>query len=175
MNNISLVLALAWLWPSPNLQSAPLPHQCTRNCTTSQDGLSLISFYEGYSPFIYKDVAGYPTIGNGHLIKPGEHFKEPLMGDDATNLLKSDLRATERGVNHVVSVPLWQHQFDALADFAFNLGVGTLQRNVGKLINAQKYNEGCERMRLYNKARGKIFAGLTSRRAADARLCLKTP
>jgi hypothetical protein len=48
------------------------PELCVDNCAVSDAGLALVKHFEGYSPTVYEDAAGYPTIGFGHLIKPGE-------------------------------------------------------------------------------------------------------
>jgi lysozyme len=36
--------------------------------------MQFIEKHEGYSGTVYKDSAGNPTIGYGHLIKDGEDF-----------------------------------------------------------------------------------------------------
>ena len=41
-----------------------------RNITSN--GLKLIKRLEGFSPTIYLDAVGLPTVGYGHLIKPHE-------------------------------------------------------------------------------------------------------
>ena len=49
-----------------------------------------------------------PTIGFGHLIKPGERFKEPLLGDAAERLLLHDVKPKAAAVNAQVLEPLFQ-------------------------------------------------------------------
>jgi lysozyme len=51
-----------------------------------------LKHFEGYSPIVYEDAAGYPTIGFGHLLKPGEKIEEPLLGDAAERLLQDDVK-----------------------------------------------------------------------------------
>lgn len=38
----------------------------------TKQGLNLIKQFEGFEPEIYLDAAGLPTIGYGHLLRPGE-------------------------------------------------------------------------------------------------------
>ncbi len=146
---------------------------CLHDCRESEEGTQLIRSFEGYFPFIYYDVAGYPTLGFGHMVKPGEHFQEPLMGPDAEKLLRSDIAPAERGVNRYVAIDLLQPQFDAATSFAFNLGVGTLYRSsLLRVINAK----GCPKQQflLYDKARVNgsliIVKGLHRRRVAESNL-----
>ena len=79
----------------------------------SQAGLNFIAGYEGYSATTYKDVAGLPTIGYGHLIKSGESFGT-LSKNAALQLLRKDASFAVNAVNKYVKVPLSQNQFDAL-------------------------------------------------------------
>jgi hypothetical protein len=68
------------------------PVPCHGNCEVSEDGRALIKNFEGYSPFRYRDSAGYWTIGVGHLIKSGERIPEPLLGEAAERLLQQDIK-----------------------------------------------------------------------------------
>jgi lysozyme len=86
------------------------PEPCLGNCQPSPAAVGVIKHFEGYSPIIYKDAAGYPTIGFGHLIKPGERIEEPLLGKAAERLLLQDIRSKAAAVNARVSVPLFQGQ-----------------------------------------------------------------
>lgn len=169
------VLALAaWLGISPPPPSPSLP--CERPCELSDWGLALIKSFEGFSPFIYLDVAGLRTIGYGHLILKHEKFKEPLLGHEAEALLKRDAKPAERGVNRLARVSLRQGQFDALASFVFNLGVGRLEKSSRLLpaVNDNRHKDVPPAILQFNKARvnGKLVPvrGLTIRREAEGKL-----
>ena len=43
----------------------------------SQHGLSLLEQWEGFKLQVYKDSAGLPTIGVGHLLTKSELAREP--------------------------------------------------------------------------------------------------
>ncbi|MDP3013624.1 MAG: lysozyme, partial [Candidatus Subteraquimicrobiales bacterium] len=73
----------------------------------SQAGLNFIAGYEGFSATTYKDVAGLPTIGYGHLIKSGESFGT-LSNDAALKLLRKDASFAVNAVNKYVKVSLTQ-------------------------------------------------------------------
>ncbi len=112
----------------------------------SENGVDFIKRHEapGGNPVLYSypDQGGVLTIGFGHTgadVVPGM----TIMPSWAGQLLINDLQSTISGVNSCVKVPLNQNQFDALCDFAFNEGVGALERstllrmlNAGTLIGA---------------------------------------
>ena len=143
-----------------------------RPCRVSPAGIGLIQHFEGYSPFVYEDVAGKKTIGFGHLILPGERFREPMLPKEATRLLEKDVGRTVSGVNRAVRVTLRQGQADSLHSFAFNLGTGALQSStlLGR-VNAGRHADVPGQFLRWNKARvdGVLqpVRGLTRRREAE--------
>jgi lysozyme len=162
-----LLLALGFL-TSPMEQP---PEPCIDTCTISDAGLALVKHFEGYSPVRYQDAAGYPTIGFGYLIKPGEKIEVPLLGDAAENLLLQDIKPKAAAVNARVSVPLFQGQFDAVVSWTYNLGEGALKSSTMlKKINATRHDEVPGQMQRWNRAGGKVLKGLERRRAAEAAL-----
>jgi lysozyme len=67
-----------------------------------------------------------------------------------------------------------QNQFDALVCFAFNVGVaGMAGSSVIKAHNRGDKQAAARAYGLWNKAGGRVFAGLTRRRAAEAALYLE--
>lgn len=155
------------------LLAAPA-NECYKNCIPSDDGIRLISSFEGYSPFSYEDVVGVRTLGFGHAIKRGEHFKEPLLPPDAYTLLKSDANISGKAVNRSVGVPLRQTQFDAVNSFTFNLGAGSLAKSTMlKRINAKRHKDVPGEMLKWNKAGGEPVRGLTLRRETEGALYAK--
>lgn len=115
---------------------------CFKDCKTDSPGYNLIENFEGYRAFVYKDAVGIPTIGFGHVVRPGEQFRQPLMGPDALMLLKKDVAGTERAVNRLVQVELLTTQYDALMSFSYNLGTGTLHHStLLKKVNSAEHPE----------------------------------
>lgn len=142
----------------------------------SQSGINLIKEFEGLRLKKYKDAVGKLTIGYGHLVLPSERFDRPLTQSEAEDLLQSDLKIFEGGINQYVTVNINQNQFDALMSFAFNLGLANLKRStLLRLLNLGKYAEAADQFLRWNKAGGRVLPGLTRRRAAERDLFLKTP
>ncbi|KIS45497.1 lysozyme [Kosakonia radicincitans] len=138
---------------------------------TGAAGLTLIKSFEGLSLEKYRDAVGKWTIGYGHLILPNENFPQALSKVEAEDLLRADLGMTERGIHRLVTVDLNQNQFDALVAFAFNVGLGNLQNStLLRLLNQGQYQEAADQFPRWNKAGGKILAGLTRRRDAERAL-----
>jgi GH24 family phage-related lysozyme (muramidase) len=142
--------------------------------STGAGGLALIKSFEGLRLEKYKDAVGKWTIGYGHLILPDEKFPHAITEAEAEALLRTDLLMTERGVHKAVTVALNQNQFDALVAFTFNLGAGNLQSStLLKLLNQGEYAQAADQFLRWNKAGGKVLAGLTRRREAERALFLK--
>jgi lysozyme len=139
----------------------------------STKGLDFIKRHEGYRDKVYKDSAGYPTIGYGHLIKKGENFDKGITEQKAAELLSQDTKSVVDAVNAKVSSKLSQVKFDALVDFAFNLGAGNLGKstllkniNAGKDVTKENFTD-------WNRAGGKAVVGLTTRRTDEFNLFSK--
>lgn len=144
---------------------------CHDSCSISQAGIALIQNAEGYSPFVYKDAVGLPTVGYGHLLLPGEKIKEPLLPIDAQKLLEFDVQKKERKVNSLVVVTLNQAQYDALVSFTFNVGEGALSKStLLKRVNQKRHPEVPYEFHKWVYAKGKKLNGLVRRRAAEASL-----
>jgi lysozyme len=133
----------------------------------SDAGLNLIKQSEGFRRHVYNDVVGKPTIGYGHLIKPGENLVD-ITDDEATGLLRNDVAWAEQAVTRFVQVPLTQSQFDALVDFTFNLGAGALEGStLLKVLNGGDYEAAGNEFLKWTHAGGKIQPGLVTRRQAE--------
>lgn len=173
INRKSFLIAALLLFVPPIALPAfqQSPKACFRDCKIGSAGLILIKGAEGYSPFIYKDVAGIPTIGFGHALQPGEKMKTPLMGPDALALLERDIVSRTKQMNRVISVPLTSNQFDALTSFTYNLGVETFARStLLKKVNANQRAAVHPQFLRYDHAGGKTVRGLQVRREAEADL-----
>jgi len=140
----------------------------------SKNGLNLIEHYEGLRLFAYQDSIGLWTIGYGTTVYP--NGKRVAKGDactveQANDYIKHDVAKFEKGVNDLVHVPLNQNQFDALVSFAYNLGLGNLgSSTLLKLVNKSQFETAANEFQKWNKAGGKIVAGLTVRRQAESNL-----
>lgn len=142
----------------------------------SENGINLIKQFEGCRLTAYQDSVGVWTIGYG--------WTQPVDGkpvakgmvitqQKADDLLKQGIVQYENSVTNLVIVPLNQNQFDALVDFAYNLGVNALKEStLLKKLNAGDYAGAANEFTKWNKAGGKELAGLMRRREAEKSLFL---
>ena len=139
---------------------------------TSNRGLSLIVQFEGFRPDAYLDPVGIPTIGFGFI--RGVKMGDKMTLAEARDRLKREIVEYEQGVLAACTRKPNQNQFDAFVCFAFNVGVaGFKKSSVLKAHNRGDYQAAARAFGLWNKAGGKVFTGLTRRRAAEAALYLE--
>ena len=142
----------------------------------SQKGLDLIKRFEGLELKPYKCPAGIPTIGYGNTYYPsGAKVKltDPAITQIvAEALLKFLLGSYEKSVDSFCRDDINQNQFDALVSFAYNCGVNNLKSStLLKKVNANPNDPTIKAEFLkWNKASGRVLAGLTKRRQAEADL-----
>ena len=137
----------------------------------SATGMELLKRSEGFRSRVYRDVAGFPTIGYGHRLLHPESFPNGIDEPQAAEILASDVGETEQAVQRLVKVPLTQGQFDALVDFCFNLGAGRLASStLLKCLNASRYGDAVEQLLRWDHAEGHEIASLKARREAEAAL-----
>lgn len=139
----------------------------------TNNGLSLVKKFEGFSSQIYLDAAGLPTIGYGHLLRPGEAemFKGGISEAAGEALLIKDVGIAERAVLRLIDVPLTDGQFDALVSFTFNLGSGALQRStLRRKVNREEHDEVPAEFMRWVWAGGRKLRGLVRRREAEVAL-----
>ncbi|QXY99468.1 lysozyme [Enterobacter hormaechei] len=146
---------------------------------TSHKGIALIKGFEGCRLTAYPDpgTGGAPwTIGYGWTLPvDGKPVKPGMTIDQATadRLLKTGLVRYENDVLKIVKVKLTQNQFDALVSFAYNVGSRALSTStLLQKINAGDIKGAADEFPKWNKAGGKVMAGLTNRRKAERALFL---
>ena len=137
---------------------------------TSETGLNLIKSFEGVRLTAYRCPAGKWTIGYGHTkgVKKGMYISEEV----ATHFLIEDVQRVEPTINSYDDIYHWtQNEFDALASFAFNCGIGNLKKllKYGQRTKSQI----ADAILLYNKANGRELRGLVRRRKAERELFVK--
>lgn len=150
----------------------------------SENGLALLQQWEGFKLQVYKDSAGFPTIGVGHLITKAEQASGTILINGAAvqyaggltdqqtlDLLAQDVQPAEQAVNAGVTVTLNQNQFDALVSFTFNVGVGAFQSStLLKLLNQQQYDDVPAQLLRWTRAGGQVVQGLVNRRDNEIKL-----
>ncbi len=99
-----------------------------------EQAISFIKFHEGFCPSVYHCVAGYPTIGYGHVVQPGDNFPERISRDFADKLVRRDFDKSIKSALKY-SPHLKGHQLIAVAHFCFAKGPGRYQNsNLRKII-----------------------------------------
>jgi len=130
-------------------------------------GEELIKHFEGLYLEAYKCPAGVATIGWGHTA--GVKLGQKITKQQAQEIFENDMKVYEGYVNYYVKQTLTQNQFDALVSFTYNCGPGNLQ----KLIRNRTLEQIADALPLFNKANGKVLAGLVRRRKMEQELFLK--
>jgi lysozyme len=108
--------------------------------TVSEKGYSLTKQFEECRLTAYLDQACIPTIGWGTIVyTDGTKVKlgDTITQSQADNLLQWEVNEKTNGVNHLLQTEVNQNQFDALCDFAYNVGLGGLHGStLLRLVNA---------------------------------------
>jgi lysozyme len=116
--------------------------------------------WEGSRLVPYQDIAGYWTVGRGHKMQPTDpHVPITLAEQDA--LFVTDMLYASEGVARLVYMPVRQCQFDALCDFAFNLGLGALAGStLRKRVNGGYLTEAADEFAKWDKVKNPATGSL---------------
>ena len=147
----------------------------------SAAAIKMVKHHEGVRTRPYRCPALLWTVGVGHVIDPSHAavkyeerrslpipagWDRTLTMDEVDAILAQDLARFERGVARLCPAAVnHQGQFDALVSFAFNVGLGNLQRSSIRM----RYNRGdiegaADAFLMWTKAAGKVLTGLVKRR-----------
>ena len=158
------------------------------NMKTSANGLQFLKNEEGMVLHIYKDKAGLPTIGIGHLLTKFElashivningvpvSLTGGITEQQALDLLAQDMGRFEDVINSYVKTQLTQNQFDAMESLSYNIGDGGFEQSSALVaINAGKFDEVPADIMKWNKitvnGQHVVDEELTERRAREVKL-----
>lgn len=144
-----------------------MPNAANLDLQPSPACLDLIRRSEGLNLTAYPDEGAY-SIGYGHRNVPEGTvwtlaYAETALTDD-TNQVGDEIK-------QLVDVPLTQGQFDALVDFCFNLGQGSLAAStLLQELNIGRYDAAAEQLLCWDHAGVREYAGLKARREAEFHL-----
>lgn len=145
--------------------------------STSQNGINLISSFEGCELKAYLCPAKVWTIGFGTTVYPnGVKVKkgDSCTLEQAKQFKAHDLKRFEKTVNNLVKVPLTQNQFDALVSLTYNIGTGAFEEStLLKKLNTGDYQGAADQFTVWNKGGGKVLQGLVNRRAKEKEVFLR--
>ena len=138
-------------------------------------GKDLIKSFEGLKLSAYKCSANKDTIGYGNTFyEDGSPVKmgDTITRERADSLFELIANSFAERVRRDVKTILTDNQFSALVSLAYNIGIGNLQKST--LLRKVNFNPNDPSIRAefmkWNKAGGKVLAGLTRRREAEAKL-----
>ena len=163
----------------------------------SKAGADLMHKYEGFRNKPYLCPAHIWTIGYGHVLYQ-DQIKLPVVRKEGYNgllrkeyplkpedsrvwskeeidkLFAEDVCTFERGVLRLVPNSAGsQGRFDALVSFAFNAGLGNLQRSSIRMKANRGDHEGAaEAFMAWTKGGGRVLPGLVKRRTDEKNLYL---
>ena len=155
----------------------------------SAAAIDMIKHHEGVRTKPYRCPALLWTVGCGHVIDPthaavkyeerkslpiSAGWDRTLTMDEVDRILAQDLSRFERGVVRLCPAAVGrQGVFDSLVSFAFNVGLGNLQRSGLRMkTNRGDFEEAAEEFMKWTKAAGKVLPGLVKRRQDERALYL---
>ena len=139
--------------------------------------IKLVCEFEGFKPKPYLCPAGKWTIGYGSTFyedgKPVAKNDEPVTKERALALVEHTLAGFALEVEKMLRVPVKQHEFDALVDFAYNVGPEQLRNStLLRKLNMCDRAGAAKEFDRWVYAAGVRLEGLTRRRAAECKLFL---
>ncbi len=155
----------------------------------SEKAIRMICHHEGVRTRPYRCPALLWTVGVGHVIDPShaavkyeerrtlpipDGWDRSLTMGEVDAILAQDLGRFERGVARLCPAAVGhQGRFDALVSFAFNVGLGNLQRSSLRMkTNRGEFEEAADEFMKWTKAGGRVLPGLVKRRQDERALYL---
>lgn len=139
-------------------------------------GYDLIKEFEGFSNIPYKCSANIPTIGYGNTFYPDgkrvSMLDKQITKEYADEIFKNVVDNFAFKVSKLIKSKVTQNQFNSLVSFAYNVGIGNLEKStLLKLVNINPNDAMIAKQFLrWNKAKGKELKGLTNRRIKESAL-----
>ena len=148
----------------------------------------MIKHHEGVRYKPYRCPAKLWTIGVGHVLYPAQgalpldqrdafqlkpEHNRTFSKDEVDGILSADLQRFEAGITKLFPMVLTPGQNDALVSFAFNLGLGGVQRStLRQKVLRGEIEEASNEFLKFTKGGGKILPGLVKRRQDERSLFL---
>lgn len=138
--------------------------------------VATLAVYEGYTDHAVIPVPGdVPTYGHGSTTRPDGtpvQLGDTITRPEAVELMRRDVARFEGAIKRCVHVALYQHEYDAYVQLAYNIGAkafcgSTLVRK----LNVADYAGACAEISRWDRMQGRPIRGLTIRRAKERALC----
>ena len=144
--------------------------------------VTLAAAFEGFAPHPYID-----RIGTGHPItwcygetKADTGGKVPWNGATFSEayckaeLAKKLATVYAPAIEKCIHVTMPPHRRAAIVDAAYNLGPNEICKgSIARYLNAGNVPAACKALLSYDRASGRVVAGLVRRRQAEYRLCMR--
>ena len=153
----------------------------------SQRCKDMIKHHEGVRYKPYRCPARLWTIGVGHVLYPNQgrlpldqrdsfalepEHNRTFSKEEVDGILSADLQRFEAGIAKLFPMVLTQGQNDALVSFAFNLGLGGVQRSTLRQKVLRGEAEAADEFLKFTRGGGKVLPGLVKRRQDERLLFL---
>jgi RHS repeat-associated protein len=147
--------------------------QCAANPPIDEAGVREIWRHEGgFKSQVYGDMggnAGYPTIGYGHKVLPGESFPNGMTESEGEVKFWEDYNRVVAPGLAKIHAPLNQNQVNAISDYLFNVGSAP---KMTAALNAGNYAAAAAEFETPITSNGSVVNGLINRRIDEQNLFL---
>jgi len=118
------------------------------------EAIEAIKKQEGFKSDIYTDVAGYKTIGYGHIVLEEDTFTDGISEKTADKILRKDFDFAVRFAKKETS--LEGYKLIAVAHFIFSTGIGKFVRSniKSKILKGESINSEFLRCVYYKNSKG---------------------
>lgn len=143
----------------------------------NEASLEIIKEFEGCRLKAYKCPAGVWTIGygttDGAVTGVTPHEGMVITQGQAERYLKLAVEKFAAAIKPAITQPINENEFGAFVSLAYNIGSGAFKKSSAlRHFNAGDKAKAADAILMWNKAGGKVLAGLTRRRAAERALFL---
>lgn len=130
----------------------------------------IVPVFEGREHEAYLDVGDVPTICDGDT--HGVQMGDVATDQECDERTRREIYRVDRIIDRYVKRHIRPYQRAALISFIYNVGEGAFKSStLLKKLNAG-HPGWCHELDRWNKVQGKVWKGLTKRRALERKLCL---
>jgi lysozyme len=152
-----------------NLFAVPFLFAILLGMKAGPEAFKIAKVSEGLRLQSYQCPAGKWTIGYGSTAGVVENMR--IDERTADRLLVGDFAAVDKALATLVQKPLTQNQYDAIADFVYNVGPEAFrQSTILRYLNAGKFASIPAEFRRWVYSKGVKLPGLVKRREREVAL-----
>ena len=134
--------------------------------------LAIIPGFEGERHRVYRDVIGKATYCIGETENP--QWGKVYTHEECQTLLEGRLEEFRAAMRKCVHVALPAPVEGAMLSLEYNIGAGAFcKSSIVRKLNAGDFAGACDSLMLYDRAGGRVIAGLERRRREERKVCLE--